>query len=924
MKGLRILIVMDDHDEAVEVQEKLISLGCVVITVTDRENVIGKLEEFGPDLVLIKLASDTATIDNRNIAEQVGAGKNVPVVYLIADNDEELMKRSGITEPYEYILKPYTTRELNLVIHMALLRWEMKEDSLDGRKGLSKTRSGISLQRQVDPTAEEVKAWEDAFKGTTVETVLQTNISAVDLEKRRLNEILEMLPAYLILLTPDYHVLFANRFFRERFGDPQGQHCYQYLFGRNEPCEYCGAFKVLKTKEPVEWEWKGPDSRDYYIYDFPFTETNGSTLIMEMGIDITERKLAEKGLQMASDYNRNLIEASLDPLVTIGPSGTITDVNVATEIVTGYSREELIGTDFSDYFTIPEHARAGYQKVFQEGLVRDYALEIRHRNGHITPVLYNASVYRDDNGEVIGVFAVARDISKLKQAEMELQKHWELLKVTLDSLGEGVIAADQEGKVMLINESAASLTGYSPTKAVGEVLSKIFYVIDDKTSQPITFTAPQKIPRGLILVTSELREIPIALNVLPIKAMNGQIIGTLMVFQDISEKQKIEQEMIRTEKLESLGTLAGGIAHDFNNVLAAILANLQLARVKLGKCEDIRKYLDDSIKTICRASELTKQLLTFSKGGAPIKKEASLSDVIHDTTQFALRGSKVRAEFRIPDNLWSVEADTSQISQVIHNLVINAKQAMPKGGVIEISAENITIEPDSRFNPGNYIKITVKDQGVGIPVERLHKIFDPFFTTKKEGTGLGLAISYSIIRQHDGYLEVESKLNTGTTFSIYLPALTRILPIVVNQKQVAPVGEGLKILLMDDDVAILKTIGEMLEYLGHQVLLALDGGKAIQLYQQALDSGNPFDIVIMDLTIPGGMGGQDAINYLMELDPCVKAIVSSGYANDPIMADYQRFGFCGVVTKPYQIDELVEVLNRVVDKKQLTLELSME
>ena len=924
MKSLRILIVMDDHDEAVEIQEKLISLGCVVLLVKVKEDVIMKLEELDPDLVLVELASDTAAIDNMIIAEQVRAKKNVPMLYLIADNDEKLMERIGLIEPYEYILKTYTKRELNLVFAMALSRWEMKDVNHEGRKRLSKTGSGISSQRQVDPIAEEVKTWKDTFIGTTVETVLQTNIATVELEKRRLNEILEMLPAYLILLTPDYHVPFANRFFRERFGAPQGQRCYEYLFGRDEPCEYCGAFEVLKTKESVEWEWRGPDGRDYYIYDFLFTETNGSTLIMEMGIDITERKLAEKALQMASDYNRNLIEASLDPLVTIGPSGTITDVNAATEFVTGYSREELIGTDFSDYFTIPGHARAGYQKVFQEGLVRDYALEIRHRNGHITPVLYNASVYRDDNGKVIGVFAVARDISKLKQAEMELQKHWELLKVTLDSLGEGVIAANQEGKVMLINESAASLTGYSPAEAVGEFLSKIFYVINDKTSQPITFAAPQKISRGLILVTCELREIPIALSILPIKAMNGQIIGTLMVFQDISEKQKIEQEMIRTEKLESLGTLAGGIAHDFNNVLAAILANLQLAKVKLGKCEDIGRYLDDSIKTTRRASDLTKQLLTFSKGGAPIKKEASLADVIHDTAQFALRGSKVKAEFKIPDNLWSVEADTGQISQVIHNLVINAKQAMPKGGVIEINAENIMIEPDSRFVPGNYIKITVKDQGVGIPAERLPKIFDPFFTTKNEGTGLGLAISYSIIRHHDGYLEVESKLNTGTTFSIYLPALARILPIVVSPKEVAPVGEGLKILLMDDEVAILKTVGEMLEYMGHQVLLAFDGRKAIELYQQALDSGNPFDIIIMDLTVPGGMGGQEAITYLQKIDPYVKAIVSSGYANDPIMADYERFGFSGVVTKPYQIDELVEVFNRVVDKKQLTLKMSME
>ncbi|MGE5604817.1 MAG: PAS domain S-box protein [Bacteroidota bacterium] len=804
-----------------------------------------------------------------------------------------------------------------LAVALAKLR---AEDGL--RQARDELEMGVQ-DRTMQLTVTVKQLEEEIVKLKAMEKALRASEQAVETEKRLLHEILELLPAYLILLTPDYHVPYANRFFRERFGDPQGRRCFKYLFGRDEPCEICETFTVFKTMKPVEWEWKGPDGRDYYIYDFPFIETNGSTLIMEMGIDITQRKLAEKALQEASAYNRNLIEASLDPLVMIGPGGTITDVNAATEFATGYSRKELIGTDFSDYFTAPDKARAGYQRVFQEGSVRDYALEIRHRDGHITPVLYNASVYRDDTGNVIGVFAIARDISKLKQAEMELQKHWELLQVTLDSLGEGVIATDQEGQIMLINQFAASLTGYSQTESIGKSIFEIFYVIDDKTSEPITIMPPQKILKGLILVTRELKEIPIALNSSTIKAVNGRIIGTVMIFQDISEKQKVEQELLKTEKLESLGILAGGIAHDFNNVLAAILANLQLAKVKYEKHEDIGKYLEDSIITTHRASDLTKQLLTFSKGGAPVKKTASLSDVIRDTAQFALRGSKVRAKFNIPGTLWSVEVDIGQISQVIHNLVINAKQAMPKGGIIEITAENIEVEPRNRFNPGNYIKITVKDQGIGIPNEKLNKIFDPFYTTKKEGTGLGLAISYSIIRQHDGYLEVESKLDVGTNFSIYLPALPEAKVLVEDQKEVASVGEGLKILLMDDEELILKSVGEMLEYLGHQVLQTFDGEKAIKLYRQAMDSGNPFDIVIMDLTVPGGMGGQEAIAYLRDIDPHVKAIVSSGYANDPIMADYERFGFCGVVTKPYQIDELLKVINRVIDNKQLTLKLSI-
>jgi CheY-like chemotaxis protein len=393
----------------------------------------------------------------------------------------------------------------------------------------------------------------------------------------------------------------------------------------------------------------------------------------------------------------------------------------------------------------------------------------------------------------------------------------------------------------------------------------------------------------------------------------------VIVFQDISEKQKMEQELLKTEKLESIGILAGGIAHDFNNLLAAILSNVQLAQMKHKKNQDIERYLQETVNSTRRASELTRQLLTFAKGGAPVKKTASLTELIRDTANFALRGSPVKVVFHIDQNLWAVEVDTGQISQVVQNLVINAKQAMPRGGVIEITAENITVESNQRFEPGNYITIAIRDQGLGIPKENLAKIFDPFFTTKSEGSGLGLATSYSIIRQHDGYLEVESQAGLGTTFFIHLPALPQSLVILKAEVESAATAERLKILLMDDEETILKSIGEILEHYGHQVVMVPDGVKTIEVYCGAMENGAPFDVVIMDLTVPGGMGGQEAIAYLRDIDPKVKAIVSSGYANDPIMADYERFGFCGVVTKPYKFNELSEVLTRVAERKQLPL-----
>jgi PAS domain S-box-containing protein len=532
----------------------------------------------------------------------------------------------------------------------------------------------------------------------------------------------------------------------------------------------------------------------------------------------------------------------------------------------------------------------------------------------------------DQNHTLIGVIFVFTDITiRKRQVEDLLASERELLKVTLNSLGEGVITVDSDGHIILINESAANLTGYSPAEATGQPIHKILYVCDDKTSEPIMINASPKISGKPILVTRDLREVPVAVNSSPIKTMDGRSIGTVIVFQDISEKQKTERELLKAEKLESLGILAGGIAHDFNNILAAILSNIQLALRKMEKNEDIRKYLLNTEETTRKASDLTKQLLTFSKGGDPVKKDASLIELIRDTTEFVLRGANVKAEFAIPDDLWVASIDEGQISQVIYNLVINAKQAMPRGGVIHISAENVVIGGDSRYIPGDYVKIAVSDQGGGISKENFSKIFDPFFTTKKDGNGLGLATSYSIISRHNGYLEAESKEGYGTTFFIYLPASGTLVAKDEPKKEIAASGVGFKILFMDDEEKILNAVGEMLNYsFGYQVVLVTDGAKAIELYKRAKESGEPFDVVIMDLTVPGGMGGQEAIAHLRDFDPNVKAIVSSGYANDPVIADFERYGFHGVVSKPYKIDELNEVLQQVVNPAQLPLKLTFE
>jgi CheY-like chemotaxis protein/two-component sensor histidine kinase len=384
----------------------------------------------------------------------------------------------------------------------------------------------------------------------------------------------------------------------------------------------------------------------------------------------------------------------------------------------------------------------------------------------------------------------------------------------------------------------------------------------------------------------------------------------------VTEKKKREEEQLKIKKLESVGVLAGGIAHDFNNILAAILGNINLAGFHIEKDHKSHRLLKEAEKASMRARDLTQQLLTFSKGGDPVRETASITQVIIDSADFVLHGSNVKCRYAIPEDLWLVDIDTGQMSQVIQNIAINARHAMPEGGEITISCENIAdIAKETGLSlPGEkYIKIAIADHGGGIPEKYLDKIFDPYFSTKQEGSGLGLAITHSIVNKHDGHISVRSKSGEGTTFSIYLPASA-------GQKSRDVKGEAQEpektvrgtVLIMDDEEMIRDLTKEMLSHFGHEVLLAKDGREAIEIFKEHHHSDNPVDVIIMDLTIPGGMGGKDAIKEILKIDPDAKAIVSSGYSNDPVMANYQQHGFKASIGKPFEMAQLKEIINSVL------------
>ncbi len=519
---------------------------------------------------------------------------------------------------------------------------------------------------------------------------------------------------------------------------------------------------------------------------------------------------------------------------------------------------------------------------------------------------------------------LVNEVNERIRAEKALEEEKEQLAVTLAAITDGVIRLDESGRVVLMNDVAKELCGTTQTEAIGAEINSVLNLMDGTSSLPVALDVSkieydsENKPHTLSAILKNKRtgkQLNIYLSIAPIIGMNKQVHGFVCVFRDITLEKKAEEETIRIQKLESIGLLAGGLAHDFNNILSGILGNTQLARMVYEKGENIEKYLIGVEEATKSAAALTQQLLTFSKGGEPVKKQVDIKGLLEETILFALRGSNVKSAFFIENKLWPVNVDAGQINQVINNLTINADQAMPNGGTLTVEASNMEVTETNQvrnLKPGKYVEIKLTDQGIGIPEANLSKIFDPYFTTKQKGSGLGLASSYSIIEKHDGAIVVQSETGKGTTFTIYLPAQEGKAPEPDKQSRKIEAGTG-RILVMDDESYIRDLMKDMLDLLGYETVVVKNGEEAIHEYSEALNSENPFRAVIMDLTIPGGMGGKDAIRELLKIDPHVRSIVSSGYSADSIMANFGDFGFKGILQKPFKIEEVGMMLDEVLN-----------
>jgi signal transduction histidine kinase/DNA-binding NarL/FixJ family response regulator len=499
------------------------------------------------------------------------------------------------------------------------------------------------------------------------------------------------------------------------------------------------------------------------------------------------------------------------------------------------------------------------------------------------------------------------------------------LAVTVQSIRDGVLTVDKTGAVILMNEAAQELSWMSEDEALNNPVSAVFarFGFPESTYEvALHRVLSEGFSARLRNDTPGCEPVPrlVEIRGTPTRDGDGHLAGAVWVIRDVSDAARLEHERSKAARLESLGVLAGGLAHDFNNILIGVVGNLSLAQTLVrGGDEGLKARLTHAEAACVRARGVTNQLLTFAKGGAPVKTAASIRELVVECTRFALSGSSVAPRFAIDPDLWAGDVDTVQIGQVIHNLVLNAMQAMTKGGIVDVMLQNVHLDGSDDVDgtallPGRYVRVTVQDAGRGISPDHLSHIFEPYFTTKEKGSGLGLAISYSIVKAHGGSITVQSEPGRGSRFSVYMPASTCALPEEVQDRvEVQNVRSG-RVLLMDDDLEVADVARDMLESLGYVTTVASSGQHAIDQFRDAEMRGEPFDTVILDLTVPAGMCGREAVPHIRNIRANVPVVVTSGYADDSVLARFSDYGFDGVLPKPFAIPDL----RRAIEEAEAT------
>lgn len=600
-----------------------------------------------------------------------------------------------------------------------------------------------------------------------------------------------------------------------------------------------------------------------------------------------------------ADRDGNLVFANQHLLDTFGFNSIPSSGLKIFELITDEDQERLT----SAIKVIMEGKNAG---------LVDY--KGKRKNGEIFPVLSLATPIHHDK-DLFGIRGIFMDITERKELEDQLVQTREFLAAILNNVADPIFVKDEQHRWVLLNKEFCSFMGYEREEMLGKSDHDFFpkeQADEFWEKDRLVFSSEEPIENEEEITNSTGKRHIILTKKAVFKAAEGNklLVGTI---KDITDRKRMELELLQSQKLKSISILAGGIAHDFNNILTAIIGNLSLMKEMIDTDDNLYSRLVETERASLRAKSLTHQLLTFSHGGAPVKSMVSMSELVEESVTFTLRGTKIRSELNLAEDGWTVEVDESQMSRVVQNIVVNAVQAMPDGGTLSVSTKNLEIDEKNSLplSKGKYLRIAIGDNGPGIKESLLANIFDPYFTTKDDGTGLGLAIAYSIVQRHGGHITVESEVNKGTSFNIYLPASNREIESKPIITQMTLEGSG-DILVMDDELIVRDTVSAMLQYLGYQVESAADGQEALQLYRDRMEVGRPFDAVIIDLTIPGGMGGQEMVEELLAFDPKARALVSSGYSQDPVMANFSKYGFSGVIAKPFEINKIALTLKEVL------------
>jgi two-component system, cell cycle sensor histidine kinase and response regulator CckA len=645
-------------------------------------------------------------------------------------------------------------------------------------------------------------------------------------------------------------------------------------------------------------------------------ETEGTQKILSLCRDISERRKMEAALRESEEKFSKAFKTSPDSInINRLSDGMYLEINPGFTAITGYAPEDVLGRS-----SLPGDLGIWVHKEDRDRLVAGLkangeviGLEapFRTKNGKTLIGSMSARIM-EINGEAC-ILSATRDITSQKRAEEEIRRSKETLELIFKTGPDAVsITRMSDGLMVDINERFTAISGYNRDEIVGRTSVELNFYADPESRRKIVECLAKNgyCENFETLFRTKSGSQIIGLMSSQVISLNGAS-HVYSILRDITEIKKTESLLMNAQKLDSLGVLAGGIAHDFNNLLTGIFGYISLAR-SVSKETKAIEYLETTIATMNRARSLTQQLLTFAKGGAPVQKITPLVPFIQEAVHFALSGSNISCRFSLSENLWACNIDKNQIGQVLDNIVINAQQAMPNGGTIDVTVENVSLGSGRAEHPslanGDYVKVSIQDFGIGIPKDILPRIFDPFYTTKTKGHGLGLATCYSIVNRHGGCIDVDSEPGKGSTFHVYLPASTESVEsktvTVVNHK-----GSG-TILVMDDEEVIRTTVGEMLQSLGYAVICKSNGQETLAFFQSETGAGHIISALLFDLTIAGGMGGIDAAAGIRKLNKDIPIFVMSGYADNLVIKNPAGYGFTASISKPFTIAELSEMLSK--------------